>query len=141
MHQVWTIHGWMSFFESLPHGLGADGLDQAQHDQFISQQVHGPVAPALGWVAASQLEQFLLQITLDFDLVGAGWLRPGVNGGLEPLGDEALPDTSDGARARAESVDNGVVRSLPTGSGVGQQENARMGQFTGSCFACGDHVF
>ena len=119
------------FFESLPHGLGTDGLDQAQYDQFVSQQLHGPVAPALGWVAASQLDQFLLQVSLDFDLVRTRWLRPGANGCLEPLGDKALSDTSDGARTRAESVNKVVVRAFPTGSSVGQQENARMGQFAG----------
>jgi hypothetical protein len=99
------------------------------------------MAAALGWVAASQLEQLLLQVALDFDLVRAGRLRPGVNGGLEPLGDKALPDPSDGARARAESSNNVIIRAFPPGRSVGQQENARMGQFAGGSLASGHQAF
>src|SRR5436305_1651147 len=67
-HQVSTIHGWVSFFQSPSHGPGADGIGQAQHHHLVGQQLQGPVAATLGRVAASQLDPFLLDVALDLDL-------------------------------------------------------------------------
>jgi hypothetical protein len=47
------------------------------------------VAPALRRIAAGQLDQPLLEVSLD--LVRSWQLGPVVEGGFESLGDEALP--------------------------------------------------
>src|SRR5437660_9783198 len=47
-HQVATLHGWRSFFESLAHARGADRPEQTAYHQGIRQPLHGPVAATLG---------------------------------------------------------------------------------------------
>ncbi len=74
-HQVWTIQGWMSFFQRLTHGLEADRIDQAEHDHLIGQELQGPTAPAPGRIGASQFNELLFDVPPDFDLVRPGRLR------------------------------------------------------------------
>jgi hypothetical protein len=87
------------------------------------------------------VDQLLLQVPLDLDLVRAGRLRLGVEGCPEALGDEPLADAGDGARAGAQSGDDVVVGVLAPGQGVGQQQDACMGQFAGGSLADGDQAF
>ena len=63
------------------------------------------MAAAVGWVATSQLDQFLLDVPLDLDLVRPGRLCLAIHGGRQPLGDELLAHPGDGARANAKSSD------------------------------------
>src|SRR5262249_36044529 len=59
------------FFESLANRFGADSVDQAQDDHLVGQQLQGPVAAALGRVAAGEPDELLLDIPLDLDLAGS----------------------------------------------------------------------
>jgi hypothetical protein len=118
----------MSFFQRLADGLGADRLDAAQRDQFVGEQLQGPLATALGWVGTSQADQLLLDVALDLDLVGPWRLGLVVQSSSEALGDEPLADAGDGPWADAQGGDDLVVGALQAGRGVGQQEDAGVGQ-------------
>jgi hypothetical protein len=106
-------------------------LDVAQHHQFISEQFQGPAAAALGWVAASQSHQLLLDVPLDLDLVRPGRLCLAIHGGRQTLGDELLAHPGDGARANAKSSDDGVVAVARSIGDIRQQQDAGVGQFAG----------
>src|SRR5438105_11043827 len=71
-HQVATLHGWRSFFESLAHARGADRPEQTAYHQGIRQPLHGPVAATLGGLAASRRDQWLLQVSLILIVSGRG---------------------------------------------------------------------
>jgi hypothetical protein len=102
-----------------------------QHHQFIGEQFQGPAAAALGWVAASQAHQLLLDVPLDLDFVGPGWLGLATHGGRQPLGDELLTHPRDGAWANAKGSDDGVVAVAWSVGDIRQQQNAGVGQFAG----------
>src|SRR5262249_821451 len=72
-----------SFFQRLAPRLDAHAIDQAEHDQFVSQQLQGPVAAALGRVATGQFDQPLCDIALDLDLGGARRLPPAQQGEVQ----------------------------------------------------------
>jgi hypothetical protein len=55
------------------------------------------VATPFGRVAASDADQFLLDVALDLDLVGPRWLRLGIDCDEEAFGDQTLADAADGA--------------------------------------------
>jgi hypothetical protein len=95
--------------KSLPHGLGADGLGQAQSDHLVGQQFQSPSAAALGWVGAGQSHQSLFDVALDLDLVGPGRLGLGIEGLLQPLGDQAFADATDGTNSDPQSSDDPVI--------------------------------
>ena len=94
------------------------------------------MASPLGRVTASDADQRLLDVALDFDLVGPRRLRLVVEGGEEAFGDQALADAADGACAERQGV--GDVRVvLPL---VGEQEDACVGDPACSGLALADQA-
>jgi hypothetical protein len=130
----------MSFFECLAHRLGADRIDQSQDDQFVGQQVQGPATPPPGRIATSQLDQLSFDIPPNLDLARPGRLRPGVECPCEPLGDQALADSTDGADADPQSGDDLVIGVLIPSRGVRQQEDPSVCELPGSGFTDRDQV-
>ena len=116
------------FFQRLPHRLEADRIDQTEHDHLVGQQLQGPMAPAPGRVGAGQFDQLLFDVPPDLDLVRPGRLGAVIEGRLESLGDEPLPDAGDGPRAGAQGSDDLFIGAFPALRVVGQQEDAGMGQ-------------
>src|SRR3954452_15288157 len=114
-------------------------MDQAQHDQFVGQQLQRPVATSPGRVAARQLDQLLLHVPRDLDLVGPGWLALPVKRRLETLGDELVTDARNGSEAGAQDPQDVFVKAvLPVG--VGQQEAAGMRQLACRCLPGGNQM-
>jgi hypothetical protein len=75
----------------------------------------------------------LLDVSLDFDLVGSRRLWPVVDGRLDPLGDETLADAADRGQAGAQRGDNFFVgHFLPRR--IGKEEDAGMRELACSRF-------
>jgi hypothetical protein len=127
-------------FQRLTHRLDADRVDQAEHDHLISQELQGPTAPAPGRVGASQFDELLFDVPLDLDLVRSGGLRSVIEGRLESLGDEPLPDAGDGPRAGAQGGDDLFIGVFLSPGVVRQQEDARMGQLASRGLALGNQL-
>jgi hypothetical protein len=117
------------FFQRLPHGLGADLRDQAQHDQLVREQLQSPVAASLGGITASQFDQPLLDVPFDLDLVGPKGLRSAQEGDIEPLGNQVVADARDRPEADTQGSDDLVIGALVFQGVVGQKEDAGMGEF------------
>jgi len=68
------------------------------------------MAASARWVSTGQFDQFLFNVSFDLDLVWSSrpWL--GVEGRLNPVGDESLPDPSDSPKARAQGHDDATMR-------------------------------
>src|SRR5947209_705932 len=98
------------------------------------------MATAPGRVAASQLDQLLLDVPLDLDLVRARRLGLPVDRRLEALGNELLAYPSDRPKADAEGLGDVFVGAvLPVG--VGQQQDAGVRQLACRCFPGGNKMF
>jgi hypothetical protein len=95
--------------QDLAHRLGADLLNEAEHDQLGGEQLQGPVAATLGRIATGQSYQPLLDIALDLDLVWPRRLGPVVQGGVEPFSDKPLADAGDGSWPNAQGGDDCIV--------------------------------
>jgi hypothetical protein len=129
------------FFQRLPHRLGADLVDQAEHDQLVGEQLQGPVAAALGGLTASQFDQPLLDVPLDLDLVGPRGLRSAQQGHVDPCGDQFVAHAGDGSQAGAQGSDDLVVGPFVAEGVVGQQKDAGMGQLARRGLAAGNQLF
>jgi hypothetical protein len=70
------------------------------------------MAAALGWVAASQLDQFLLDVPLDLDLVWSRRLGLVVKGDQEAFRDKTLANTGDGSCSGTQSGDDFVIGTV-----------------------------
>ena len=140
MHQVSTIHGLMSFFESLTDRLEADHIDQAQHDHLVSQELQGPTAPPPGRISARQFHEPLLDVPPDLDLVRPGRLGVVIQGRLESLGDEPLPDAGHSPWAGTQGRDNRFIGASPALRVVGQQKDVRMSQLARRGLSPGDQL-
>jgi hypothetical protein len=112
----------------LANRFGADGGGQPQDDHLVAEQLQGPLAAALGGVAASQLDEPLLDVPLDLDLARSGRLGLAVDGSSDALGDETLADSGYGPLANAQGGGDVVIRPPRAEVVVGQQEDARVGQ-------------
>jgi len=115
--------------KGLPNRLRADGIEQAQTDQFIREQLQGPVAATFGWVATGQADQGLLDIAFDLDLGRACRLWLVVESGQEAFGDEAFPNASNGPQADGGQIGDVVVVVAI----VGAEQDTGVGDL-----ACGD---
>src|SRR5437016_5730896 len=94
----------------------------------------------LGRVAASQLDQPLLQVPFDLDLVRSGRLGLAVNRSQEAVGDKAVADARDRPEAGTQVRDDVVVGAVfPVG--VGQEEDAGMRQLARRGLSGGYQLF
>ena len=82
------------------------------------------MAPPARRVGAGQFDQLLFDVSFDLDLVRTSRPWPGIEGRLDPLGDETLPDASDGARAYTQSRDDVLVAATLAMYGIRQQQDA-----------------
>jgi hypothetical protein len=96
------------------------------------------MATALGGIAASQLDQPLLNIPLDLDLARPRGLLAAQEGNVQALGDQELADAGDGPRAGAQGGDDLLIATFVPEGIVGQEEDAGMGQFASCGLAAGD---
>jgi len=86
----------------------------------------------LGRIAARQVDQALLHIPFDLDLVGPWRLGFALDRGLEALGDELLANAGDGPQTGSQGLRDVFIEAFLR-SGVGQQEDAGVREFAGSC--------
>jgi hypothetical protein len=99
------------------------------------------MAASQGGIAARQLEEFLLDLPLDFDLARPGRLGPGVQSGLQPLGHEATAHPFDGSPAGAQGRNDVLIGAAQPWCLIGQQENTRMAEFASGPPAPRDETF
>ena len=99
------------------------------------------MAAALRRIAASQLDQSLLDIPLDLDLVGARRLPSAQQGEVHALGDQLLADTGYRPQAGAQSRDDLLIGVCLSAGVVRQQQDAGMGQYAGRRLTTGNHLF
>jgi hypothetical protein len=117
----------------VPHRHRADGIHQTPDNEFIRQQLQGPVAPPPRWITTSPFDHLLFDRSLDLDLVRPRRLGPVVPSGLETFGNEALPHPLDRPPAGAQSRDNLGIRTSVALLLVRQEQKAGMGQLAGGC--------
>ena len=129
------------FFQGLAHRLGANRVDQAQDNHFVSEQPQRSVTPTEGWLAASQFDQLLLDVSFDLDLLRPRWPRPGVESRFDSLGDEPLPDTNDCPRACAQSGQNVLVTVSVAMGGIRKKQNAGVSELATRRPPRGDQTF
>jgi len=89
------------FFSRLPHRLSTDRINKPQDDQFVGQQLQGPMASSLGRIAACQVHSLLLNIPLDFDFIRARGLGLRINGGVDTFRHKPSTNPSHTPEARA----------------------------------------
>src|SRR5205807_676541 len=95
IHHIFTNHGFSSFFERLPHGLGTDTIRVPQFDHFAGQQTQGPAPSSRRWLAAGQRDQVGLLLTIQ---LAVAMPRLGLTGkhSRQALLDEGLANAVDG---------------------------------------------
>jgi hypothetical protein len=93
------------------------------------------VGAPFGWVTARQADQLLLNIALDFDLVGTRRLGLRVQGGQESFGDESLANASDCSYTERKLRGNLVIGRGHSVRVIGEQEDAGVGDLPGSDLA------
>ena len=98
------------------------------------------MAAALGRLATGELDQALLDVPLDPDLGRPRRLAPATEGGVEPLGDEALADAGDRADPDPQRGDDLLIGVFVPERIIGEQEDAGMGQLAGCRRAAGNQL-
>jgi hypothetical protein len=98
------------------------------------------VAAAARRVAASQLDEPLLDVPLDLDLAWPRGLPATADGGLDALGDQLLADTGDRSQAGPQRGDDFLIKAMVAEGVVGEQEDAGVGKFAGCRLAAGDQL-
>ena len=99
------------------------------------------MAAALRGIAAGQRDQTLFDISLDLDLVRTRRLPSAQQGNIHARRDQLLANPRHRPQAGAQGRDDLLIGVfLPEGI-VGQQEDARMGQFAGCGLAAGNELF
>jgi hypothetical protein len=119
------------FFQRQPHRLGANRVDQAEYNHLVGEQLQGPLAAPAQWVSTGQFDQFLFNVSFDLDLVRSSRPWPGIESHIEPLGDESLPDTSDGPKARVQGRNDVLVAVSLAMDGIRQEHDTGMSQVCG----------
>src|ERR1700722_18638110 len=140
MHQDSTIHGLLSFFSApaVRSRCQSDRPGRARPTR--RRAVVRSSGSARGGITASQLDQPLLNIPLDFDLVRPRGLPSAQDGDLDPFDDQLATNAGDGARADTQGSNDLLIGAFVSLGVVGKQENARVRQFPGSGFATGNQL-
>jgi hypothetical protein len=86
------------------------------------------VATAIGRIAASQLDQPLLDVSLDLDLVRPWRLGPMVECRRQPFGNQSPPHPLDGSDANAQGSNDVLVGAASAEGRIGEEKNAGVGQ-------------
>ena len=89
----------------------------------------------------ASLTSFCSTFPLILILSGRAGRGFGVEGRVEPLGDESLPDASDGPGAGAQGRDDVLVAVPFALYGIRQEQDSGMGQLSACRLAGGDQVF
>jgi hypothetical protein len=118
------------FIQRLTHRFGADRIDEAEDNHFVSQELQSPMASATGWVRTGQLDQFLLDVPFDLDLVWACRLWPVIKRRFQSFDDKSLSDPSDRFQTGAQRCDDFIVGVATPMHPVRQQQDTSMGQLT-----------
>ena len=90
---------------------------------------------------ASQLDQFLRDVSHDLDLVGPRRLQSVVEGRLEPFGDQVLSHLFDRRQARANGGDNILIATPVVLVSIGERQDAAMEELPRHRLADGHQVF
>jgi len=99
------------------------------------------VAAALGRITTSQLDQPLLDVSLDLDLIWPRRLRAVVESRLEPFSDQACAHAFDRPQARPKSSNNSLIAVPEVLGRIGEQQDAGMRKLPRRCLAHGHRVF
>ena len=70
----------------------------------------------------------MLDVALDLDLARPGGLRPGVQSGRQPLGDEAAAHPFNGSPAGAQGRNDVLIGAAQPWRLIGQQKNPRVAE-------------
>jgi hypothetical protein len=129
------------FFQRQPHRLGANRVDQAQYNHLVGEQLKRPVTAPARWVGAGEFDQFLFSVSFDLDLVWPRWPWFRVERRVEPLGDEPLPDSSDGPGAGVQGRDDILVAVPLAMYRIRQEQDSGMSQLSACSPASRDQAF
>src|SRR5580704_7040387 len=106
-------------------------LDAVQNDETISQQLQSPATAAWRRIATGQLDQLFFDRPLDLDLVGTRRLGTRIQGSIEALADESLPDPLHGPFADPQRLNDSRIGSTrPLVSFVGQKQDSGVRQLS-----------
>jgi hypothetical protein len=134
MHHIFTSHGLSSFFERLPHGLGADAVGVFHLHHLLGEQANGPTPSSGGRLATGQGDEVGLLFAIEF---AAAMPRLGTarEDRLQALFNEGLADAIDGSQADRKGSTDLLIGPGRTSAGICLEQNPGTADLSGSRFA------